>query len=118
MQQGVHSWLESSAQIALGQHAGLHGRKWTDGHCREHALTREFGEGTGKRGMVGHFAFSVSTHHEEMGVGLMACNVTEQIEACGVCPLPIVEDKHQCMWCTNSLEQHPNCFIQPDASQL
>src|SRR6266487_1721210 len=115
MQQGAHSWLESPTQFALGQHASLDGRKWTDSHGREHALTREFGAGTGKRAIVGHFTFSVGTHHEKMCVGLMACNMTEQVEACGVCPLQIVKGKDQCMWCTKSLEEHPNRFIQPEA---
>src|SRR5712691_4308536 len=115
MQQGIHSCLESPAQFALGQHASLYGRKWTDGHCREHAQTREFGEGTGKGGSVGHLALSVGTHHEEMCVGLMACDVTEHVKACGVCPLQIVKGKQQCMWCTNSFEEHPNRFIQPEA---
>src|SRR5260370_22806919 len=115
MQQGVHCWLEGHTQFALGQHASLYGREWTDGHGREHALTREFGQGTGKRRMLGHLALSVGTYHEEMGVGLMACNVTEQVEACAVCPLQIVKRQDQCMLCTDSLEEDPNRFVQPEA---
>src|SRR5205823_5834174 len=103
MQQGIQSWLESSAQFALGQHAGLYDRKRTDGHGSEHALTREFDKGTGKRGSVSYLALSIGTQHEEMGVWLMACDVTEQVETCSVCPLQIVKGKDQCMWCTNGL---------------
>src|SRR3989442_2730056 len=50
-----------------------------------------------------------------MCVGLMTCDVTEQVEACGICPLQIVKGKDQYMWCTNSREEHPNRFIQPEA---
>src|SRR5205823_3537223 len=115
MQQGFRCWLDGPAQFAFSQRAGLYGRKWTNGHGREHALTREFGEGTGKCGMEEHLALSVGTHHEEMGVGLMTCNMTEQVKACGVCPLQIVKDQDQCVWCTNSLKEHSDRFIQPEA---
>src|SRR5438132_10330627 len=53
-----------------------------------------------------------------MSVRLVACKVTQQVQASSICPLQIVEYEDQYMWCANDFKERSYGFIQPKACLL
>src|SRR6266567_2805354 len=53
-----------------------------------------------------------------MSVRLVACKVTQQVQACSIRPLQVVEYEDQCMWCANDFQERSYGFIQPKACLL
>src|SRR5436309_10960257 len=53
-----------------------------------------------------------------MSVRLVACKVTQQVQARSVCPLQVVEYENHRMWCAHDFQESSYGFVQPKSCLL
>src|ERR1051325_8025838 len=65
--------------------------EWWDGHGAQAAQARQLGNRARQRGLRSEIEVSECADHQERTVRLVTADITQQVEARGICPLEVVQ---------------------------